>query len=128
MKQLTPQELRIGNWYNSVKFNKPVTLTAEDIYEVVFRAEGANISHYINEMFDPIPLDEDWLVKFGFKRRMLSKQTKDDYWIHEKLPKEFSFYLPYFYMSIYFDNVNIPFVHSMQNFFHSLTGTELTRK
>ena len=64
-------DLRIGNWYNSVKFNLPVKLTAEDIYELVIKADGANISHYIDSMFEPILLTEDsfedWMVKVGFE-------------------------------------------------------------
>ena len=65
--KLKPIDLHIGGWYNSVKFNKPVQLQAEDIYELVARADGADISHYISEMFEPITLTEEWLVKFEFE-------------------------------------------------------------
>jgi hypothetical protein len=61
---MKPTELRIGNWYNSVKFNQPVQLTAEDIYDLVARSDGADISHYISEMFEPIELNEEWIEKF----------------------------------------------------------------
>ena len=79
MKQ---SELRIGSIYKSVKWNKPVRLTAEDISELVYRADGASIEHYIGEIFEPIPLTEEWLLKFGFKtdkNRSYYYKSADEY-------------------------------------------------
>ena len=60
-------ELRINSTYHSVKFNQSVILTAEDIYELVVKAEGASIESYIDEMFNPIRITKERLIKLGFK-------------------------------------------------------------
>ena len=51
------QDLMIGATYESVKFGTPVTLTAEDIHEMVCRADGAKVDHVeIDQIVKPIPL------------------------------------------------------------------------
>lgn len=50
------RDLTIGNTYQSVKFNMPVILTAEDIRELVVMAEGASIESYIKEVFEPLEI------------------------------------------------------------------------
>ena len=62
-------ELRIGSLYNSVKFNTPVILTAEDIHEMVCRADGAKVSSsIIAEIIEPIPLTKEWLKKMPYDK------------------------------------------------------------
>ena len=72
--------------------------------------------------FEPIPLTEEWLVKFGFKKE-----------------KEFYFYIPQG-IEVFFNTDNqlikvlfkgylishIEFVHQLQNLYFSLTAIELT--
>lgn len=68
MTELQPHDLIIGYWYHSVKFNKPVQLTATDIYDLVANADGARIDSYISAMFEPLELTEDWMRRFDFKK------------------------------------------------------------
>jgi len=58
-------ELKIGSTYLSTKFNIPVTLTPEDICQMVYNADGAEIEP--DNVVKSIPLTEEWLIKFGFK-------------------------------------------------------------
>ncbi len=121
------QDLTIGNWYHSVKFNTPVKLTAEDIYNLVADADGASIDHYIDEMFKPISLTESWLVKFGLK-----KSKFDGYEIRLKRKGyEFTYYLYYDKGEMYTGNqehfgcFQVKHVHQLQNLYRSLTDEEL---
>lgn len=59
-------ELIIGSIYMSIKFNMPVYLTAEDIAQMVYDADGAEIEP--ERVVEPIELTEEWLLKFGFEK------------------------------------------------------------
>ena len=69
---ITSSELYIGCTYLSVKFNVPVKLTAEDIYELVNDAEGAHIDHYIKNRIEPIQITKEYLIEVGFVDSLLS--------------------------------------------------------
>ena len=63
---MKPNELRIGNWYNSVKFNKPVQCELVDLYELYVLSDGAYDVPPIELMFSPIQLTRKWLhFSFG---------------------------------------------------------------
>lgn len=65
---MEPGELRIGNYYNSAKFNIPVKCEMADLWEIYARAEGATPDKsHIAEIFEPIPLT-DWSIKLGFEQ------------------------------------------------------------
>lgn len=67
------------------------------------------------DFFEPIPLTEEWLLKFGFresnkylvKYRLGLKKRGDNY---------------------FYDNISIQYVHSLQNLYFALTDEELTIK
>jgi hypothetical protein len=131
---MKPNELRIGNiimgTYTDYDDNnelydvcKVVTLDSVGAAEYPIWVEGkANVEQY--DCFDPIPLNEEWLLKFGFI----------------KIEKHHVFYIstinPMFKFcpdihSAAWDNqmlrrVKIQYVHQLQNFFFALTGEELT--
>ena len=119
--KLQAEDLRIGNWYHSVKWNKPVRLTAEDIYNLVANADGANISSYISGMFTPIPLTEDWLKRFGYLRDEIYKQYYNP-----------GSTMPIYRRGVYWNtsatsliSKDFQYVHQLQTLYHSLTGTDL---
>lgn len=128
-------ELRIGSTYNSVKFNIPVTLTAEDIWELVERAEGASISHYIDDMFKPIELSEQWLRDFGFtvkeNNMQIDKiectlQIDEKTWFSSCGGVEGGLAVLCLCGGNYFAK-NLHYVHLLQNLYFALTGEELTK-
>lgn len=107
-------ELRIGSTYRSVKFDMTVTLCAEDMYELVCKADGASIDFYIDGMIEPIPLTEEWLLKFGFKP-FVKDFTKNGIIIHTRKRG-------------YVLRKSVPiikYVHQLQNLYFALTGEEL---
>jgi len=56
-------ELRVGNWYESVKFRVPVRCDLADLYNLCAISDGAYDDPPIDEMFTPILLNEEWYVK-----------------------------------------------------------------
>jgi hypothetical protein len=119
------EELRIGNYYN--KNGEIEQITPNDIIEVW---ESERI------WCKPIPLTEEWLLKFGFEKRS----------------KEKEFFIEHFYILGYTvvnrsqwkkdmslegfginqcDNyipVDLKHVHQLQNLYFALTNEELTIK
>ena len=98
-------ELRIGNllmWFNEVM---PV-----DVNDLMNLGEAV-----------PIPLDEEWLVKFGFEKTGLHFYKEDFFLIWNSVDEEFDFR----YSN---KGIGIAFVHTLQNLHHILTNEELTIK
>ena len=122
--ELKAKELRIGNLVQIVKYWK-------DFYdENYFIPKEINLDDLraINNFKDiakPIPLTEEWLLKFGF-----GKSDEHEYGSNEH--DLFGFYYDYhfnkFYLDTPEDNIYIPFikyVHQLQNLYHCLCGNEL---
>ena len=122
---MTANELRIGNLIQDN--NKEWIVSAQLIYSVV---EG---NGYLAG-FKPIPLTEEWLVKFGFKVEHLNfgaYETKlnDFFNLQFELKNQWNekdgFHL-YVNGGEYDSNVFIKYVHQLQNLYFALTGEELT--
>ena len=105
-------ELRIGNF----------VLTSNDFIVKSYSPEGLyNLLKDI-EKIKPIPLTEEWLLKFGFEKK-LRYAGITVFYIK-------SFELKYSHGSDIFiyDKTLIKYVHSLQNLYFALTGEELTIK
>ena len=130
-------ELRIGNWLNwfnefhcNLYYDKQVDI--EDFTQTDLSKAK------------PIQLTEEWLIKFGFK--LLRKDEFNDYTQivygksiikgDEDHSEKLVIYLPFNKCEIgeynpreddysYVLNVDIDYVHQLQNLFHSLSGMEL---
>ncbi len=103
------KELRIGNWVMGI--DRPYLVTAG----VLFEFSGLKC--------DPIPLTEEWLVKFGL--------AVDKWFIDEsfKITKD-----EHYGWEIHVQNAThtqaiafayIKYVHQLQNLYFALTGEEL---
>ena len=132
-------ELRIGNYVN-FEFKSGVdkiSIFPKDLFEMYKREE-------VKDMLSPIPLTEEWLIKFGF--RLLRKDEFNDYTQivygksiivgDEDNSEKLVIYLPFNRCEIgeynpkdddysYILNIDINYVHQAQNLFYSLTNTEL---
>lgn len=104
-------ELRIGN----------LVISRKGVSEKIVSIEIRNMAHH--DYFYPIPLNKAWLIKAGFEFcfELLA-------YTHPKYP--FTIYGNEFIVSSrggYRDEYKskIKFVHSLQNIFFALTGTEL---
>lgn len=115
-------ELRIGNWVS-------LYLNHSDVAE--FQIDLADLNLIATDKkrnYNPIPLTEDWLLKFGFE------QVKSDY--EDAETWDFNFGILYFDMANNAVKINgqyclsnIPeYLHKLQNLYFALTGEELEMK
>lgn len=142
-------ELRIGNWINIYDdYNSEVTGFTED-GDVWFVKNPTDIKCAWNiSRIKPIPLTEEWLVKFGFENWGLGTQWNNQYEsyvryvLHNVLDGTSNFEVHYIkstygdtehYQYIIAcdedDRINwgedIKHVHQLQNLYFALTGEEL---
>ena len=119
-------ELRIGNYIQFRHTETPVKITLGDF-----------VREYKNEHledYEPIPLTEEWLVKFGFEKvtdfqfsiddSYLTLKVEDDNWDElcmDVFIMTLDMHKP-FYITC------IEYVHQLQNLYFALTGTELETK
>jgi hypothetical protein len=116
------KDLRIGNF---------VYLTdKEKVWEIL---DGYEIDKCEENLFtQPIPLTEEWLVKFGFEfsedESSEEKKVYFDNWNHDVIIREniVKFYIVNTCETCY--DVAIKYVHQLQNLYFALTGEELEIK
>ena len=124
-------ELRIGDWvyWDDIFVVKVIGYEALQLPETIqFEKDGIKYQRY-QSSFTPIPLTEEWLLKFGFelqqkdeliivysivKIQVVSSITED---------KEIS-------LILYGDECisHLKYVHQLQNLYFALTGKELNEK
>lgn len=132
------RELRIGNLVKLYRKPEDQEMTTHEIYGIPFIDEW---NSYCVELTDGfvcavggvcgIPLTEEWLLKFGFTKKIES-ETLTVFWIgHNKLTHDYLFEVkhiegyPFFYRN---GTHAIHYVHQIQNLYYALTNQELTIK
>ena len=120
---MTAAELRIGN---SVFFNKnhneignitSIETFLTDQFKVGFY-NRIDIKYYCDEI-KPIPITEEWLLKFDFRFNDLG--FEDLSISFGLISKDFHFVIGNYY-------VPLKHVHQLQNLYHAITRTELQIK
>lgn len=110
-------ELRIGNWIQSSS-NKEYQINLSWYECCKDSTEGRDIQL---DTF-PIPLTEEWLIKFGFEL------NSNNNWSH------WNFGLNFYKDGDFFESDQLPifiylqYVHQLQNLYFAITGEELTIK
>lgn len=106
------RELRVGNWYN--------WYADGEYYQFQVEPKDFKDEKYLN--FEPIPLTEEWLERFGF-RKTFDSPFEDFEWSDNnlQLSENFDCYLGKFTQPI-------QYVHQLQNLSFALTGEELKLK
>ena len=120
------KELRIGNLIYGVsdRIETVIGLGSDTISAYPGKLVDAQM-FFTEDDFTPIPLTEEWLIKFGFeKHHLYSEQyNKDNYSIVFCKDNCIDFWIADC------DDcgvaVKIPFVHQLQNLYFALTGEEL---
>lgn len=128
-------ELRIGNWIQFRYTETPVRITLGDF------VREYNDEHL--EDYEPIPLTEEWLIKFGFRK------YKNGYIITPSMGMDYGYVIEHYewrgdwaFGILYYDpardcdidevynfcGTGLKHVHQLQNLFYSLCGEELTIK
>ena len=110
-------ELRLGNFLQSdTNIIKIVGVVKKDIY---YYHNKKNL--YVLELnnFKPLPLTEEWLLKFGFEKYDTNKYSINHFYIR-KVGDEFETQIG---ECLY---KTIDYVHQLQNLYFALTKKELT--
>lgn len=123
-------ELRIGNLIQDIKYKSPMRIV-QFYGNTMFELDSPYMDYTDYrcdadlDNYEPIPITEEWLIKFGFKRDSvmdgetrrlnnfnIGKLTKG-YFIEGGVSNDKT-------------SINIEYVHQLQNLYFSLTGEELT--
>ena len=133
---IKPSELRIGNWVmdrgykewqidhwetrNKVASNNTTTMCNGIMIET------HPLTEYV-EFLKPIPLTEEWLLKFGFKKYL---DTLYIHWTKESGMFEISTRLPDGFYGLWANGTlgSFQYLHQLQNLYFALTNKELTIK
>ena len=107
-------ELRIGNWLKSRLTGKDFQVSAEDIF---------NISKDEN-VVEPIPITEEWLLKFGFETldSICLHFKNNNFELYNSIGTSWVFSIRYMGLII----ANYQNIHQLQNLYFSLTMEELS--
>jgi hypothetical protein len=118
-------ELRIGNWvtvYPQISIQQVVDVMCDGI-----NTDKTIRAHY--GLVEPIPLTEEWLLKFGFEIKLDNFNWNAAIGVNEigdfKLSLRHTDDFGWFYKS---RCTPIKYVHQLQNLYFALTGEELTIK
>jgi hypothetical protein len=120
-------ELRIGNYLQGkTRFVKVTKIYSEHAIGI-----GSGDPYYVsgeNPCLTPIPLTEEWLLKFGFKKNIDTSYSRNDISLFIDKRLKTNLFLQ--------ENMNdfkwfgyeckIQYVHQLQNLYFALTGEELT--
>jgi len=119
------KELRLHNLVRNKNTNTVEFITAIQNTEVL---ETNEIGYTIEE-FEPIEINEDWIIKAGFKK----VEYKDKYWYKLQIPNEFDLHLTSdnyinneWRVNVVDWNINCKYLHQLQNLYYTLSGQELT--
>ena len=109
------KELRIGNWVLVENDHETIKAITQTAFLCVLDGKGDGYMQLHKDVY-PIPLTEEWLIKFGFER------WNDVYNFYHKLNG-----VEIENGNIYVGHGNeIKYVHQLQNLYFALTNKELT--
>jgi len=139
---MKPEELRIGNWVNSAECGiaQVGSLDSRSRYIGLIDPMGGSHDGTTIDSVLGIELTEEWLVKFGFVKKVDHEQQDFEWGILSKANtrRGLGLYKPEEKENIWFvtfredvgcgwaDLNEIEYVHQLQNLHYALTGTELT--
>ena len=108
-------ELRVGVYI----------LYCEKVFQVDAECINMHWGDDLDDAYRPIPLTEEWLLKFGFEKQI------DDYYYFYGYYASFDADLPMWFgqegcCQKETIKENIKYVHQLQNLYSALTGEELT--
>ena len=122
-------ELRIGNLVECANEIWEVESVSSSAINAVHRPTENSFGEYSGFSVDqikPIPLTEEWLLKFGFEQEYKSPMHST-YWI-----ENLSYYFWHENKSQYANckglQIDCQFLHQLQNLYFALTGKELELK
>lgn len=113
-------ELRIGNYFIDAKGRLcTVDVVSADMEETIITVKRGALTTL---PIKPIPLTEEWLLKFGYSEIEFSIPKK--YRNHSRVSLRCNFDDE----RLFYDGRQIQYVHQLQNLYFALCGEELTIK
>lgn len=124
-------ELRIGNYVQRIGY--PLKVTGIKGGDVWVDGNAVELEYYVYDGINPIPITEEWLVKFGFE---VYDVMGDNIFLafRQIEPFNFNFMLcgvvlkVSFYRLDWEKSFECKYVHQLQNLYFALTGEELQIK
>jgi hypothetical protein len=118
------KELRIGSFLRYKVSKNPVEVLGMQLKDNSVEIKGA--TGVSNSYFEPIPLNEDWLLNLGFDLVEELKDSTTEYSMGD-------FFILFtggkYVLSNYFNRKSsLNYVHELQNLYFSITGSELEQK
>ncbi len=115
-------ELRIGNYVQGVRIGK-----VKCIFSTHFQVEDFRcivLGNSIQEKFKPIPLTEEWLLKFGFVKKIDIYEIENFRYTIQQVDNCDL----WFFCDGESVLTSLQHVHQFQNLYFALTNNELTIK
>jgi hypothetical protein len=124
--ELKASELRIGNFLRAKK-DYHNQFHGNGIVSSIEQSKFVILDHYPGKWFEPIPLTEEWLLKFGFKWKGLI--AKGRYLtLFTPCGKAIVYKESHFIFTGVTIEVQTNYLHQLQNLYFALTGEELILK
>ena len=128
-------ELRLGNLVYGVsdRIEKVTHITEKEVKTNLLKLDAESQLLNFNDI-RPIPLTEEWLLKFGFefnhqneywKHYQNDKGFNISQWVHPTKFAGFEKFGAFYYGDSYLE---VKYVHTFQNLYFALTGEELEVK
>ena len=131
--KMKASELRIGNWVNVRQYpyeNEPYQISSLSIDNTfTFKFKGDIKGCFATSIINPIPLTEEWLLKFGFK--LMDTNSDGGHHFHILIVGDLRFLTPFEDCSeVSLDGLSMAvyYVHQLQNLYFALTKKELELK
>jgi len=121
---MNANELRIGNLIQKNDEICEVSSIHSDSTIRIFNNDKTDtFGCFVLRIFNPIPLTEEWLFKFGFE-----KDEENEYWFWKNcVSVSVLGYIELlsFNRQSFKTNIQLKYIHQLQNFYFALTGKEL---
>jgi len=117
---INPRDLRLGNLVEHEVFGV-VEVVAIYKHAIDVSKDGKTKEWFAGSIEKPIPLIEEWLLRFGAIVYEFDNGLPNQYRIGERL-----FVIRENQITDYGSSVVLKYVHQLQNLYFSLTQTELT--
>lgn len=152
--KIQPTELRIGNyvnlknWQDEISYFGDFKATQKQLDAIIYHGDGfakilaitkdevelsaygCDLDYYSYDEIEPIEINENWLLKFGFIEEVNSSMVK--FWSRDDMTIYHEYYkhtevdnLEWYFLSSREYNIRIKYVHQLQNLYFALTGKEL---
>jgi hypothetical protein len=118
IEMINPRDLRLGNLVEHEVFGV-VEVVAIYKHAIDVSKDGKTKEWFAGSIEKPIPLTEEWLIRFGFE----TIKGWLDVWRKDGFDR---FDLTSIGDGVYFNDTQIEFVHQLQNAFFVIEQTELT--